>query len=98
MSNKEIALKLTEKIIDNRGDEYYYTETGVINLYKRVLKEIKKLEKQEYYIPKQKIIDKINEINKKYEDSKDENGESFYFDPKYTIRVLKRLLQESEDK
>ena len=44
MSNKEIALRLTEKIIDNREDEYYYTETGVINLYKRVLKEIKKLE------------------------------------------------------
>ena len=49
-------------------------------------------------IPKQKIKDKIDEINKKYEDSKDENGESPYYYPEYTIRVLKKLLQESEDK
>lgn len=51
----------------------------------------------ENYIPKQKIKDKIDEINKKYEDSKDENGESPYYYPEYTIRVLKKLLQERED-
>ena len=43
---------------------------------------------------RQKIKDKIDEINKKYEDSKDENGESPYYYPEYTIRVLKKLLEE----
>lgn len=48
----------------------------------------------ENYIPKQKVKDKIDEINKKYEDSKDKNGESPYYYPEYTIRVLKKLLEE----
>ena len=47
----------------------------------------------ENYIPKQVIIDKVNEINKKYEDSKDENGESPYFYPDFTIRILQKLLE-----
>ena len=50
------------------------------------------------YIPKQKIKDKIEELNKKYEDSKDENGESPYFYPSLTIKILQKLLQENEDK
>lgn len=41
----------------------------------------------------QKIKDKIEEINKAYEDSKDENGESEYYYPDYTIRVLEELLE-----
>ena len=45
-------------------------------------------------IPKQKVKDKIDEINKKYEDSKDKNGESPYYYPEYTIRVLEKLLEE----
>ena len=40
----------------------------------------------------QKIKDKIEELNKAYEDSKDENGESEYYYPDYTIRVLEELL------
>lgn len=44
-------------------------------------------------IPKQVVIDKINEINKAYEDSKDENGESPYYYPDYTVRVLQELLE-----
>ena len=44
-------------------------------------------------IPKQVVIDKANEINKKYEDSKDENGESPYFYPDFTIRILQKLLE-----
>ena len=44
-------------------------------------------------IPKQVVIDKVNEINKKYEDSKDENGESPYFYPDFTIRILQELLE-----
>ena len=45
------------------------------------------------YIPVQKVKDKIEELNKAYEDSKDENGESeYYLD--YTIRVLEGLLEK----
>ena len=43
-------------------------------------------------IPIKKIKDKIEELNKAYEDSKDENGESEYYYPDYTIRVLEELL------
>ena len=42
----------------------------------------------------QKIKDKIGELNKAYEDSKDENGESEYYYPDYTIRVLEELLEK----
>src|SRR5699024_2097616 len=41
---------------------------------------------------KQVVIDKVNEINKKYEDSKNENGESPYYYPDFTIRILQELL------
>lgn len=44
-------------------------------------------------IPIQKIKDKIEELDKAYEDSKDENGESEYYYPDYTIRVLEELLE-----
>ena len=46
------------------------------------------------YIPVQKVKDKIEELNKAYEDSKDENGESEYYYPDYTIRVLEELLEK----
>lgn len=46
------------------------------------------------YISKQKVKDKIEEINKEYEDSKDENGNSEYYYPDYTIRKLEELLEE----
>lgn len=46
------------------------------------------------YIPKSKLKEKIEEINKAYEDSKDENGESQYYYPDYTIRVLEELLEK----
>lgn len=45
-------------------------------------------------IPKSKVEEKIEEINKAYEDSKDENGESEYYYPDYTIRVLEELLEK----
>ena len=45
-------------------------------------------------IPIQKVKDKIEELNKAYEDSKDENGESEYYYPDYTIRVLEELLEK----
>ena len=47
-------------------------------------------------IPKSKVKEKIEEINKAYEDSKDENGESQYYYPDYTIRVLEELLEKRE--
>ena len=47
-------------------------------------------------ISKEKIKDKIEELNKAYEDSKDENGESEYYYPDYTIRVLEELLEKRE--
>ena len=40
------------------------------------------------------VKEKIEEINKAYEDSKDENGESQYCYPDYTIRVLEELLEK----
>ena len=40
------------------------------------------------------VKEKIEEINKAYEDSKDENGESQYYYPDYTIRVLQELLEK----
>lgn len=45
-------------------------------------------------IPKQKVKDKIEELKKDYEDSKDENGETEYYYPDYTIRKLEELLEE----
>lgn len=59
-------------------------------------KQLKNIEKNQnkYFINRQKVKDKIDEINKKYEDSKDKNGESPYYYPEYTIRVLKKLLEE----
>ena len=58
-----------------------------------------KLEKELYesnenYIPVSLVEEKIEEINKAYEDSKDENGESQYYYPDYTIRVLEELLEK----
>lgn len=45
-------------------------------------------------IPVQKVKDKIEEIKEDYEDSKDENGESEYYYPDYTIRKLEELLED----
>ena len=45
-------------------------------------------------IPVSLVEEKIEEINKAYEDSKDENGESEYYYPDYTIRVLEELLEK----
>lgn len=46
------------------------------------------------YISKDKIREKIEEIEKAYEDSKDENGESQYWYPNYAIDILQELLEE----
>ena len=49
---------------------------------------------KEKYIPVSLVEEKIEELNKAYEDSKDENGESEYYYPDYTIRVLQELLEK----
>ena len=61
-------------------------------------KEIGKQHKytSENYIPVYLVEEKIEELNKAYEDSKDENGESQYYYPDYTIRVLEELLEKRE--
>lgn len=62
---------------------------------KYILEKVAKEEVEELLedsIPKQKIKDKLEEINKKYENSKDENGESPYYYPDFTIRILQELL------
>ena len=82
----------------------------ILSDYKRVLKENEELEEinneleaekneaiRRYNfetIPIKKVKDKIEELNKAYEDSKDENGESEYYYPDYTIRVLEELLEK----
>ena len=48
------------------------------------------------YIPVSLVEETIGELNKAYEDSKDENGESEYYYPDYTIRVLEELLEKRE--
>ena len=45
-------------------------------------------------IPTSLIKEKIEELKEAYEDSKDENGESQYYYPDYTIRVLEELLEK----
>ena len=45
-------------------------------------------------IPVSLVEEKIEELNKAYEDSKDENGESEYYYPDYAIRVLEELLEK----
>lgn len=46
------------------------------------------------YIPVSLVEETIGELNKAYEDSKDENRESEYYYPDYTIRVLEELLEK----
>lgn len=49
MTDEEIALNLTKIINDNMNENssHYLNEKGVIETYKRVLKEIRKDEKKE---------------------------------------------------
>ena len=55
---------------------------------------IRKEKFENNFIKKSKVKDKIEELKEAYEDSKDENGESQYYYPDYTIRVLEELLEK----
>ena len=97
---------MTHKMNDNQGrPKLDQAIEHILSDYKRVLKEneelnyklhSKKIALEIYnrYIPKSKVEEKIEELNKAYEDSKDENGESEYYYPDYTIRVLEELLEK----
>ena len=76
---------------DKRIQELENRETELKQYNKIVSDRIVEYKKNS--IPKQVVIDKVNEINKKYEDSKDENGESPYYYPDFTIRILQGFLK-----
>lgn len=66
-----------------------YGKRKLIGHYEQQIKEL-----EENSIPVSLVKEKIEELNKAYEDSKDENGESEYYYPDYTIRVLEELLEK----
>ena len=63
------------------------------NTLEIVTDEVKQTQTKCETIPVSLVEEKIEELNKAYEDSKDENGESEYYYPDYTIRVLEELLE-----
>lgn len=81
-------------VIDiSRLDDVKFTNLEFASVI--VLREIQSLERKlENSIPVSIVEEKIGELNKAYEDSKDENGESEYYYPDYTIRVLEELLEK----
>ena len=62
----------------------------ILNLVSTLIAENKEL--KENSISKSKVQGLIDEINKAYENSKDEYGESEYYYPDYTIEKLQSLL------
>lgn len=91
---KENYDKLVERIKEleeENADLRIKNNSRIVGTYVEVrLEEIIKDE----YIPKQKVKDKIEGLKKDYEDSKDENGETEYYYPDYTIRKLEELLED----
>lgn len=83
-------------------EESHKKENGKLReKVKQLEGELEKINKQldldyvdKNYIQVSLVEEKIEEINKAYEDSKDENGESQYYYPDYTIRVLEELLEK----
>lgn len=100
MDKIKLIIKDCREYLKNYG-EAFITEEELILIEKR----IKELEDDLYSanciisdltdsIPVQKVKDKIEELKKDYEDSKDENGETEYYYPDYTIRKLAELLED----
>lgn len=100
---------ITDMIIESRDVEEDDLTTAYLKGYadaeEKYRKKIKELEDDLYSanciiadltdsIPVQKVKDKIEELKKDYEDSKDENGETEYYYPDYTIRKLEELLED----
>ena len=81
----ELAMRLREEILKLPECKLY----GIKNCKNKVV-----LLTKEECIPVSLVEEKIEELNKAYEDSKDENGESEYYYPDYTISVLQELLEK----
>ncbi|MBQ3413983.1 MAG: hypothetical protein IJH39_01250 [Clostridia bacterium] len=71
-----------KQFIEGTNDVKYYSTSFIKN----------------HYTSNDKIKAKIEEIDKKYEISKDENGESPYYYPNFTIRILQSLLEKTPGK
>ena len=102
--NKDI--EILENLLEEGFEAMCYPEAQaiehLIQAYKELEEENMQLEtiKDEAIrrynfesIPVSLVEETIGELNKAYEDSKDENGESEYYYPDYTIRVLEELLE-----
>ena len=65
MTDEEIALNLTKIINDNLNENsnHYLNEKGVIETYKRILKEIRKDDKKEWLYDKRTKARWINKRN-----------------------------------
>ena len=89
--NYDKLVKRIKELEEENSDLRIRNNSRIVGTYAEVrLEEIIKDE----YISKQKVKDKIEELKKDYEDSKDENGETEYYYPDYTIRKLEELLEE----
>ena len=88
--------ELREKIKQLEEENKTLNERNQYLVKYRAKLEKELYESNENYIPVYLVEEKIEELNKTYEYSKDENVESEYYYPDYTIRVLEELLEKSE--
>ena len=86
--------KLREKVKQLEEENKTLNERNQYLVKYRAKLEKELYESNENYIPVSLVEETIGELNKAYEDSKDENGESEYYYPDYTIRVLEGLLEK----
>lgn len=101
--SKNVACSMQNLLVEREQDKKQIKEleeeNAILKKASNIAKDVTEImnksceEFMSNYINKQVVIDKINEINKAYEDSKDENGESPYYYPDYTVRVLQELLE-----
>lgn len=82
LKEENATLKKAHNISEN------VTIQDITNIMNKSLEDFNK-----EYVPVSLVEEKIEELNKSYEDSKDENGESEYYYPDYTIRILEELLE-----
>ena len=87
---------LAEREQDKKRIQELEEEKVKLKEYNKIVSD-RIVEYKKNSIPKQIVRDKINEINKAYEDSKDENGESSYYYPDFIIRILQRFLGGDEN-
>ncbi len=93
--NLEKAFEIVNKIRIDFFDNKYktiYTDDEVEEKYEALGTILRYIKYNS--ISKEVIEKKVKELDKTYEDSKDENGESEYYYPNYTIQILEELLEE----